>query len=59
MKELAIGEEIRIRCVGDGDLRIPNCYRCCFYGKCDTTLMKCQSFSRQDRRNVHFEIVED
>lgn len=60
MKELKIGEEIRIRCVKSNSVRpIPDCNKCCFYGVCDTTVMKCQEWKRSDGNNVHFEIVED
>lgn len=60
MKELAIGEEIRIRCVEDRG--VPTCKRCIFIdfsgmGRCREML--CSGVFRTDKKDVHYEIVED
>lgn len=54
MKELAIGEEIRIRCVKGS-----RCSDCMFkdYDNCGD--IPCTKNEREDGKNVHFEIVED
>jgi len=62
MKELKIGEEIRIRCVeGDIDDNFSRCEFCCFNNEraqlCDSAA--CCDYQREDGKNVHFEIVED
>ena len=58
MKELKVGEEVRIRCVEDYS-RIPECPKCCFYHECRPLEMRCQSYARTDGKNVHFELVEE
>jgi len=61
MKELKIGEEIRIRCMEDGTKSM-NCGKCCFAeAGSDFCLnnMLCYKTGRADHKNVHFEIVED
>jgi len=61
MKELKIGEEIRIRCVED-DYDEVKCDGCCFYDgehypvDC---IGQCAADYRTDHKSVHFEIVED
>ena len=56
MKELAIGEEIRIRCVEDND---GSCNKCFFRDMhiCDGKF--CCLVGREDGKNVHLELVED
>lgn len=58
MKELKVGEEVRIRCVEDYR-RIPECPKCCFYHECNPLKTRCQSYARKDGKNVHFELVEE
>lgn len=57
MKELSIGEEIRIRCVeSDG---LDRCSKCVFNqygGDCGT--VKCSFDQREDGNDVYFEIVK-
>lgn len=54
MKELKIGEEIRIRCVeGEG------CEKCiCEKMNIDCPTL-CSQYHRTDHKDVHFEIVEN
>lgn len=56
MKELKIGEEIRIKCVEGRD-----CTKCLFntiVGRC-SVFAKCLDVQRTDHKDVCFEIVED
>jgi len=55
MKELAIGEEICIRCVQTSEA-IP-CKGCIFNLCCGRFFTKCSYLYRADRKSVHFEIV--
>ena len=72
MKELAIGEEIRIRCVEDKPAptirrknhnrsvkNIRRCDKCIFVGYNNCYLMSCGADDRSDGKDVHFELVED
>lgn len=52
MKEFKIGEEIRIRCVEGG-----SCSNCIFHDY-DCYDMHCTEDEREDKKDVHFEIVE-
>mgnify|MGYP003346125724 CR=1 FL=1 len=62
MKELAIGEEIRIRCV---EGTVHNCQDCIFLENAlladlvNCSLIPCRETERKDGKNVHFELVED
>lgn len=62
MKELAIGEEIRIRCVEDTNDMLTPCSDCIFIQiDCPALLggSPCNKLARKDGKNVHFELVED
>lgn len=54
--EYKIGEEIRIRCVED---KGEGCDKCCFYERFQFCLLMCQANERKDKKNIHFEIMED
>lgn len=56
MKELAIGEELRIRCVEDKD---KSCSRCYFKDSQMCDWIKCDGIERTDGKGVHFELVEE
>lgn len=56
MKELAIGEELRIRCVEDKTNN--GCAECFFLNyECDS--IPCTESNRKNGKNVHFELVEN
>lgn len=56
MKELKVGEELRIRCVEDTDISCSQCYLKDSQ-MCDW--IKCADIERTDCKNVHFELVEE
>lgn len=60
MRELAIGEEVRIRCVEDNKYG-RGCTQCIFSDQrfaCKPSI-NCNALHRSDKKNVHFELVED
>lgn len=60
MKEMKIGEEIRIRCVEDRESENYSCEGCYFDTICNcATDPYCYKESRKDGKNVHYELVED
>lgn len=60
MKELAIGEEIRIRCVEDNHNSYGRCKGCIFSTEDDCSVSTpCAASHRTDGKNVHFELAED
>lgn len=57
-REYKIGEEFRVRCVEDRDKK-EGCDNCCFAGMFNDCQIACVGIFRSDKKNVHFEIVNE